>query len=165
MNSGSGNSLKNIFNAPVMTCISSHLLSFKSSFSSERDKWIINVSNLTIKAFFKNKLNYSSILIAFKAVKRLTPLQPILCWDTELQQCKRGYKPQPLQTEMAKLRLHAAPLHQGRFPEGNRSCWHNTQFTVTPCQSGNDRSDCRWTTVLFLVACCPLNPTEQNTNI
>lgn len=33
---GSGNSRKNILSAPVMTWISSHLLSFKSSFSSEK---------------------------------------------------------------------------------------------------------------------------------
>ena len=60
--------------------------------------------------------------------------------------------------------LHAAPLRQGHFPEGNRSCWHNTKFTVRPFQSGNERSDCRWATVL-LVANCLLIPIEQNTKI
>lgn len=152
-----------------MTCISSHLLSFKSSFSSEREKWIITVTNLTIQAFFqKNKLNYSSVLIAFKAVNTLTPLQLILCWETELQQYKSGYKNSTTTDrdgQTLPTALNAAPLYQGHFPEGNRSCWHNAEFTVRPCQSGNERSACRWATVLFLLASCLLIPTQQNTKI
>lgn len=36
--SGSGSSLKNIFRAPVVTWMSSHLLSFRSSFSSGEEE-------------------------------------------------------------------------------------------------------------------------------
>ena len=38
MKSGSGSSLKNIFRAPVVTWMSSHLPSFRSSFSSGEKK-------------------------------------------------------------------------------------------------------------------------------